>query len=116
MTSYPDNRSKTEAGNSDMREDTTQREPIGGLTCEQFQEQLAELLAAGGIAFSDHAHLQSCANCAALVRDLQYIAEAARQLLPAHDPSPALWSQIEHTLKLEAAAPIEPAASNGNAE
>ncbi len=74
---------------------------IGGFTCEEFQDQLPELLSAGGATFSDHPHLQGCANCSALVRDLQSIAEAARQLLPAHDPSPALWDQIQSSLQRE---------------
>ncbi len=84
---------------------------IGGMTCEQFQDQLPELLAAGGTAFADDHHLLGCANCAALVRDLQYIAEAARQLLPVHDPSPDLWNQIQSSLERE---PVIPDGNNHN--
>ena len=71
------------------------------MTCAEFQEQLPEFLAAGTSPITDHPHLQHCANCAALVRDLEYIAEAARQLMPAHDPSPDVWSQIQSTLARE---------------
>ena len=79
----------------------TEGSPIGGVTCAEFQSQLPELLAAGGASFSGHPHLQGCANCSALVRDLQYIADAARQLLPAHDPSPDVWDHIQSSLQRE---------------
>jgi hypothetical protein len=47
-------------------------------------------------------HLKTCSNCAALVRDLQYIAEQARLLLePTHDPSDSVWSNIQNKLKEE---------------
>ena len=72
---------------------------IGGLTCAEFQQQLPELLAAGGNSFANHPHLLGCDNCSALVRDLAYIADAARQLLPAHDPSPDVWNQIQSSLQ-----------------
>lgn len=80
-------------------------ERIGGLTCEEFQDQLPDLLTVGGSAFSNHAHLTGCGNCAALVRDLQSIADAARELLPAHDPSPGLWEQIQSSMQREAQHP-----------
>ncbi len=91
-------------GNSPHKTDGRDQ-TIGGLTCEEFQDQLPELLSAGGATFSDHPHLQGCANCSALVRDLQSIADAARELLPAHDPSPALWDQIQSSLQLESQPP-----------
>ena len=36
---------------------------------------------------------------AALVRDLEYIASQARLLLPIHDPSPAVWDNIQQALR-----------------
>jgi hypothetical protein len=69
------------------------------LTCAEFQEQLPQMFATEGEV--DHnpelrAHLATCTNCSALVRDLEYIAEQARMLLePTHDPSPDVWSNIQ---------------------
>ena len=82
-------------------DDNTNHKDTSSMTCGEFQEQLPEFLAAGISPIADHPHLQHCANCAALVRDLEYIAEAARQLMPAHDPSPDVWSHIQSTLARE---------------
>jgi predicted anti-sigma-YlaC factor YlaD len=68
------------------------------MTCAEFQETLPEL-------FEAHAdlnvqeHLKTCENCAALVRDLEYIAAQAKLLLPMHDPSPAVWDHIQHAIR-----------------
>jgi hypothetical protein len=68
------------------------------MTCAEFQETLPEL-------FESHAdlnaqeHLKTCENCAALVRDLEYIASQAKLLLPMHDPSPAVWDHIQQALR-----------------
>lgn len=68
------------------------------MTCAEFQEALPEL-------FEVHAdlsaqdHLKSCENCAALVRDLEYIASQAKLLLPMHDPSPAVWNHIQQAMR-----------------
>ena len=77
------------------------------ISCAEFQEHLPELFAnANGIPNDPtlQAHLDTCDNCSALVRDLQYIADQARMLLePAQDePSPAVWSNIQNKLKEEA--------------
>jgi hypothetical protein len=83
------------------------------LSCAEFQEQLPELFAAGadGI-FDDPAlveHLKTCENCSALVRDLQYIADQARQLLqPTHEPSDNVWKKIQDSLASESSYAIEP--------
>lgn len=75
------------------------------LTCAEFQENLPELFASGGDGTSSNpelqAHLDTCENCAALVRDLQYIANQARMLLEPveEEPSPAVWSNIQNRLK-----------------
>lgn len=65
--------------------------------CHAFQEQLPELFDSGAD-LNDHPHLQSCENCAALVRDLEYIAAQAKLLLPIHDPSPTVWENIHNAL------------------
>jgi len=73
--------------------------PIDGkqMTCDEFQQQLPELFESG-IDLDKHAHLQSCDNCAALVRDLNYIAQQAKLLLPIQDPSPKVWDNIKSAL------------------
>jgi hypothetical protein len=70
------------------------------MTCSEFQEALPELFETNSD-LSAHEHLKSCENCAALVRDLEYIAGQARLLLPIHDPSPAVWENIQTALKKE---------------
>ena len=67
------------------------------MTCEQFQDQLPELFESGA-ELSSQEHLKTCEQCAALVRDLEYIAQQAKLLLPIHDPSPAVWDNIQTTL------------------
>ncbi len=67
------------------------------ITCEDFQDQLPELFESGAD-LSTQEHLKTCEQCAALVRDLEYIAQQAKLLLPIHDPSPAVWDNIQTTL------------------
>lgn len=82
------------------------------MTCAEFQETLPEL-------FEEHAdltndeHLKSCENCAALVRDLEYIAQQAKLLLPIHDPNPAVWDSIQNALKKEMAPEPQKASGSG---
>lgn len=68
------------------------------MTCAEFQEKLPELFEAQAD-LSAQDHLKSCENCAALVRDLEYIAQQARLLLPIHDPSPAVWEHIQKAIR-----------------
>ena len=65
--------------------------------CAAFQERLPQLFGADGD-FSKEPHLESCENCAELVRDLEYIAQQAKLLMPIHDPSPAVWDNIKTAL------------------
>ncbi|HET9086154.1 MAG TPA: hypothetical protein VFN53_01385 [Acidobacteriaceae bacterium] len=65
--------------------------------CSEFQEQLPDFFDSGGDRI-EHPHLNTCANCSALVRDLNYIAAQAKLLMPIHDPSPAVWENISHAL------------------
>jgi hypothetical protein len=68
--------------------------------CADFQEQLPELFESGAnLAQQDH--LKSCEQCSALVSDLEYIAQQAKLLLPIHDPSPAVWENIQTSLSGE---------------
>lgn len=70
------------------------------ISCAEFQQRLPELFESGEDLSSDP-HLSSCENCAALVEDLQYIAQQAKLLLPLHDPSPQVWDNIQSALKNE---------------
>jgi hypothetical protein len=70
------------------------------MNCQQFQETLPYIIESGG-GGEDESHLQECESCASLVRDLRYIAEQAKLLLPMHDPSPRVWNNIEQSLQRE---------------
>jgi len=73
------------------------------MSCQEFQEQLAELIGSGEDA-ANHPHLQTCENCRALLAELQTIADAARQLLPIEQPAEDLWDRIELAIKREEGA------------
>lgn len=74
------------------------------LSCQEFREQLAELIGSGEDV-SRHPHLQACDDCQALLADLQTIADAARQLLPVEEqPQDDLWSRIELAIQQEEGA------------
>ena len=74
------------------------------MTCQQFQEVLPYIIESGGNQ-EEEEHLRSCAACAELVRDLRYIAEQAKLLLPMHDPNPRVWNNIEQSLQQEGLLP-----------
>ncbi len=78
------------------------RKAANGTTvdCAVFQDQLASLIESGED-LSAHPHLKTCNNCSSLVRDLQYIADAAKLLLPIHDPGPQVWERIQTAIKEE---------------
>jgi hypothetical protein len=87
---------------------TTPPQPNTPISCAEFQEKLPDLFSAAGEGPEDptlQAHLDTCENCSALVRDLQYIADQARMLLePAEDePSDNVWSKIREQLQSERA-------------
>ncbi|HEY0308279.1 MAG TPA: zf-HC2 domain-containing protein [Acidobacteriaceae bacterium] len=74
------------------------------LSCAEFQEKLPDMFAgeAGDIREQPElrAHLSTCENCSALVRDLEYIADQARLLLqPTLEPSPDVWDHIQSKLQ-----------------
>jgi hypothetical protein len=74
------------------------------MNCQQFQETLPYIIEHGG-GGEDESHLQECESCASLVRDLRYIAEQAKLLLPMHDPNPRVWNNIEQSLQREGLLP-----------
>ncbi|MFY9936614.1 MAG: hypothetical protein WAK33_07085 [Silvibacterium sp.] len=69
--------------------------------CAEFQDRLPELFETNAN-LSDEEHLKHCENCTALVRDLEYIAQQAKLLLPIHDPSPTVWDNIRSAIKNDA--------------
>ena len=75
------------------------------LTPSEFEQHLPELFMAGGKVSEDPRlaeFLRANPDCAALVRDLETIAETARSLFePVHDPSDAVWSNIASKLQEE---------------
>jgi len=70
------------------------------MNCEQFQEILPHIIDDGGQDGDAEArtHADACPACGDLVRDLRHIAEQAPLLLPMHDPSPRVWSNIQQSL------------------
>jgi hypothetical protein len=75
---------------------------------EEFEHYLPDLFATGDGKVSQDPRLQKflAANpdCAALVRDLETIAETARSLFePVGDPSDKVWSNIQSKLREESA-------------
>ena len=63
--------------------------------CAEFQAMMPERIGAGED-LQSYPHMQTCERCRALVRDLEYIAEAARQLIPVEEePQSDLWAKIE---------------------
>ena len=68
------------------------------MDCAEFQNRLPELFESGKDLKSDE-HLKACENCAALVRDLEYIAQQAKLLLPLRDPSPGVWENIQSAIQ-----------------
>ena len=79
---------------------TSTGQPESNMTCAEFQERLPELFETH-TNLSAEDHLKTCENCAALVRDLEYIAQQAKLLLPIHDPSPTVWDNIRTAIRNE---------------
>ncbi len=73
---------------------------IENTNCAEFQAELPHMMEVGA-SFDDQPHLAECQTCADLVADLRYIAAQAKLLLPLHDPSPKVWTNIQETLTRE---------------
>lgn len=77
------------------------------MTPADFEQYLPELFLAGGKVSEDPRlarFLDANPDCAALVRDLETIAETAKSLFePSQEPSDAVWSNIASKLQEEAA-------------
>jgi hypothetical protein len=73
---------------------------------EEFEQYLPELFANGNGKVSEDPRLKQFLarnpDCAALVNDLETIAETARSLFePVDDPSDEVWSNIQNKLREE---------------
>ena len=80
------------------------------MTATEFEEYLPELFAMGGGKLSEDPRLatffQANPYCAALVSDLETIAEQAKSLFePIHEPSEAVWENIASKLASETVEP-----------
>src|SRR5579872_3974346 len=84
-----DGQKKIRPGNEGRRENV--------MKCEEFQRGLPEFME-GNRSPEAIEHLKQCDVCSDLVEDLNYIAEAAKLLLPMQDPSPAVWDGIERSI------------------
>jgi len=69
------------------------------MNCVELQESLAEI--ENGSSAEQQAHLKSCPECSALVRELNTIASAAIELRASEEPSPRVWNSIEIALRQE---------------
>lgn len=63
--------------------------------CAEFQALMPKRIEAGED-LQTFPHMLTCERCRSLVRDLEYIAEVARQLMPIEEePRDDLWTQIQ---------------------
>jgi hypothetical protein len=79
---------------------------------EEFENYLPDLFASGNGKVSQDPRLQKFLarhpDCAALVRDLETIAETARSLFePVEEPSDRVWANIQTKLREEAVIPAK---------
>jgi hypothetical protein len=67
--------------------------------CATFQSSMPRRIGAGEDLQTDP-HMLTCERCSSLVRELEYIAEAARQLIPIEEePRDELWTNIQMAIE-----------------
>lgn len=67
--------------------------------CVEFQDLMADRIGRGEDLLT-YPHMQTCERCTALLRELEAIAEVARQLIPIEEePRDELWEQIQIALE-----------------
>lgn len=69
------------------------------MNCVELQNSLAEI--EDGTSVEQRFHLEACPKCAALVKELNLISSAARELREADEPSSRVWNSIEVALRKE---------------
>lgn len=63
--------------------------------CAEFQSRMPERISSGED-LQAQPHMLTCERCRSLVRELEYIAEVARQLMPIEaEPRDELWNNIK---------------------
>jgi hypothetical protein len=78
-----------------MKEEILRDQDSADIECARFQASMPERIGAGADLQSDP-HMLTCERCRSLVRELEYIAEAARQLIPVEqEPPDKLWANIQ---------------------
>ncbi len=70
------------------------------MTCAEFQKVLPDIIDTGG-SEQEQEHLRTCHICSDLVRDLKYIVEQAKLLVPMEEPDPRVWNNIQHSIEHE---------------
>jgi hypothetical protein len=68
------------------------------MSCAEFQDQMAELIGSGED-LTAHPHVKDCADCRALLAELNAIADAAKDLFPSVEPPDEVWEHIESAIK-----------------
>jgi hypothetical protein len=72
---------------------------IADRECAEFQSLMPERIGAGDD-LQTYPHMLTCERCRSLVRDLELIAEAARQLMPIEEePGDELWVKIQMAIE-----------------
>ncbi len=69
------------------------------MNCVELHKSLAET--EDGSSAAQQAHLKTCPECSALVRELDLIAASAITLRASDEPSPRVWNSIEIALRQE---------------
>lgn len=69
------------------------------MNCVELQKSLVEIADGGDT--KQQAHLKTCAECSALVAELNLIASSAIALRAAAEPSPRIWNSLEIALRQE---------------
>jgi hypothetical protein len=75
-------------------------QPYKNMSCAEFSSRMAQLIASGE-ELSAHPHVRSCKLHRALLKDLEAIAEAAKQLFPEVEPRESLWDGISGKLAIQ---------------
>jgi len=96
----------------------TENFDFDNMTQAEFEQRLPEIFASQTGKVSEDARLSKFLadhpDAAALVRDLETIAETARSLFePVEDPSDTVWSNIQSKLREEPELELDPDLANG---
>lgn len=85
----------TNALPGDSPQETQENQEAIDQECAEFQALMPKRIGAGED-LQTFPHMLTCERCRSLVQDLEYIAEAARQLMPIEEePRDELWAQIQ---------------------